>query len=333
MAKKKNQRANANRRQKKLARRKKRQQAVGPSIQHTKPDINPSAARMDMERSLRGVNKLLASQEFESADEMNAFLQSQLVGGQMPDFIPETPEEEAQEFMYDAWQTDDSRQRVALAQQALTIDADCVDAYVLLAEETAQSPLDAKKLYAEGVRAGERALGDDFFEENEGHFWGITETRPYMRARLGLADCCWALAQYALAIEHYQEMLCLNPGDNQGVRHILLTCLLEANEDDKAKELLDQYDDDVMASWHYSRALWTFRHFGDEEIARGKLAAAVAQNEFVPAFLLGKKKIPRTMPEYMDVGGESEAIDYAASGIPLWKKTPGALKWLSDNLE
>ncbi|MEM7131021.1 MAG: tetratricopeptide repeat protein [Chloroflexota bacterium] len=332
MAKKKNQRASANRRQQKLARRKKRQHSNAPRVQHTKPDVDPQAARMDMERSLRGVNKLLEGQDFDSVDEINAFLQSQLVGGKAPEFVPETPEEEAQEIMYEAWQTEDPRQRVALARQAIEIDADCVDAYVLLAEETAGSVADAKKLYADGVRAGERALGADFFEENEGHFWGITETRPYMRARMGLADCCWSLGQHADAIEHYQEMLRLNPGDNQGVRYLLLTCLLESKEDDKAKELLDQFDDDAMASWHYSRALWTFRQFGDREIARDELATALEQNSFVPAYLLGEKGLPRQRPEYIEWGGESEAVEYAASAIQLWKETPGALKWLSDNL-
>jgi len=44
--------------------------------------------------------------------------------------------------MYKAWQSEDPRQRVTLAQQALEIDPDCVDAYVLLAEDAAQSLFD-----------------------------------------------------------------------------------------------------------------------------------------------------------------------------------------------
>ena len=32
------------------------------------------------------------------------------------------------------------------------------------------------------VETGQRTLGEQFFKENRGHFWGILETRPYMRA-------------------------------------------------------------------------------------------------------------------------------------------------------
>ena len=38
-----------------------------------------------------------------------------------------------------------------------------------------------------GLDAGELALGPEGFEEYDGHFWGFLETRPYMRARHGLA--------------------------------------------------------------------------------------------------------------------------------------------------
>src|SRR3546814_15155439 len=87
--------------------------------------------------------------------------------------------------MYDAWEASGA-ERVALARAALDISPLCADAYVLLAEEEAGSQQDALALYRQGVEAGERALGDEF-EELSGHFWGFLQTRPYMRARAGLA--------------------------------------------------------------------------------------------------------------------------------------------------
>ncbi len=71
--------------------------------------------------------------------------------------------------------------RVDLARQALTISPDCADAYLLLAEEAASSLEEARELLERGVAAGERALGPEPFEEDVGYFWGILETRPYMR--------------------------------------------------------------------------------------------------------------------------------------------------------
>lgn len=79
--------------------------------------------------------------------------------------------------------------RRALANKALSLDPDCADALVLLAEQ-AMHANEAMDLYERAMRAGERKLGEEFFEENRGHFWGIFETRGYMRARFGYAR--WA---------------------------------------------------------------------------------------------------------------------------------------------
>ncbi|HEV2642619.1 MAG TPA: hypothetical protein VGT98_07930, partial [Candidatus Elarobacter sp.] len=65
------------------------------------------------------------------------------------------------------------------------ISSDCADAYVLLAEETARTAGAARKLYEQGVAAGERALGPNYFRNEVGSFWGLLETRPYMRATPG----------------------------------------------------------------------------------------------------------------------------------------------------
>src|SRR3546814_10479040 len=124
-------------------------------------------------------------------------------------------------MMYDAWEASGA-ERVALARAALDISPLCADAYVLLAEEEAGSQQDALALYRQGVEAGERALGDEF-EGLSGHFWGFLQTRPYMRARAGLAITLWRLGDQQAAIAHYRAMLILNPNDNQGIRYLLAT--------------------------------------------------------------------------------------------------------------
>ena len=124
---------------------------------------------------------------------------------------------QAQDLMYEAFEAR-GRHRAALARQALTISPDCADAYLLLAEETASSAEDARELLEQGVAAGERALGPEPFAD-VGHFWGILETRPYMRARAALAETLWALGRREEAVEHHRDLLRLNPNDNQGLRY------------------------------------------------------------------------------------------------------------------
>jgi hypothetical protein len=114
---------------------------------------------------------------------MEAVMQ-QLVAGLQGQAQQDTPLGQAQALMYRAFEEPDEQRQVQLAHDALAISPDCADAYVLLAEH-ATSRKEALRLYEQGVAAGERALGPEAFQRDVGHFWGILETRPYMRARLG----------------------------------------------------------------------------------------------------------------------------------------------------
>jgi tetratricopeptide (TPR) repeat protein len=308
----------------KKPRRKRRPRSEASAAHHDAPIID----RRAMEKIFADVSKILNEQEFESIDEANAFLQQMLASGQPIAAAPETPLEQAQEVMYQAWESS-GRQRVKLARRALDISPDCADAYVLLAEETAKTPQEAIDLYEQGVRAGERALGPEAFEQAAGHFWGIIETRPYMRAREGLAQTLWAMGERQQAIGHFRDMLRLNPGDNQGIRYMLALCLLEEDDDDALAALLEQYKDDASATWSYTRALVLFRRDGAGRRANAALKKALRYNAFVADYLLGRKRLPREMPELVGFGDESEAVAYAVQAIMHWHQTPGALDWLA----
>ena len=236
----------------------------------------------------------------------------------------------AQDVMYDAWEQTTSRSRIALARKALGISPLCADAYVLLAEEAARSVEEARDLYAKGVEAGELALGPQGFEEYAGHFWGFLETRPYMRARAGLASALLKLGDIDGAIDHFRDMLKLNPNDNQGIRYTLLGCLLERGDDGALEELLAAYEDDAGVSWLYTRALLAFRE-GEEN---GEAAAALAKdafaaNEHVPAILAGEKRPVHSDSGYITMGGPDEATYYVSECGSAWHRTPNAVAWLT----
>ena len=239
----------------------------------------------------------------------------------------------AQELMYQAWDEHNPGRRLVLAHEALEISPDCTDAYVLLAEEEADTLGRALEYYQKGVAAGERALGKKYFKENEGYFWGLLETRPYMRARQGLAQTLWELDRPEEAIEHYRDMLRLNPGDNQGVRYNLLNLLLTSNHDAEALALIKQFEDDAMAEWGYTHALLVFRAQGASEEAAAILRQAQQFNAHVPDYLTGRKRVPNRMPPYVTWGGDDEAAHYANGYLPLWRRTPGAVEWLQHQLE
>jgi tetratricopeptide (TPR) repeat protein len=242
--------------------------------------------------------------------------------------LAETPLGRAQEIMHQAFGVADKRKRIDLARKALDISPDCADAYVLLAE-LAESRKEALELYRRGVEAGERALGPDSFTREEGHFWLVLETRPYMRARLGLAELLWSSGRRDEAIAHLQAMLKLNPNDNQGLRYILSSWLLNMDRFDELSRLLEAYNE-ASAAWTYTNALLAFRRDGDVTASRNRLKEALRINKHVPAYLLGTKPMPREQPAYYGHGDENEAILYAASAMGGWKATAGAMAWLKE---
>ncbi len=244
---------------------------------------------------------------------------------------PRTREErldEAQDLIYDAWEAVDRRTALALARKALRISPDCADAYVLLAQ-TARTRAQEFELYSKGVEAGERALGQEAFKRDAGHFWGILETRPYMRALAGLAECLWERGQYDEAIAHWRDMLRLNPDDNQGMRYILAAGLLYLDRDEETAAVLDQYKGDCCAYFLWTEAILLFRSLGDHPKSRRALDAALETNPHVPTYLFGQKRLPRELPDYLTWGGEDEAVWCVYELIRPWKTTKGAIAWLA----
>jgi len=217
---------------------------------------------------------------------------------------------------------------VVLAKQALALWPDCAEAYVILAEH-APTAERALPLYEQAVAAGARALGKDL-EALAGELWGHVPARPYMRARLELAQTLERLGREDEAISEMQELLRLNRSDNQGVRYQILPRLVQRGRREEAAAVLEAYPDDVGATMPYCRALLEFQAGGDGETARAALAVAVAQNRFVPEYLL--HPVDDDI-ESVEIGGEDEGIDSANGMLPAWRATPGALEWLGQRVQ
>ena len=287
--------------------------------------------RRALEKTQLDIQRMIDAQDFGSMDQLQEFLNQNVVGKEIPHPGEMTPLEQAQDMVYQAFEAR-GRKQVQLVRKALEICPDCADAYVLLAERSSDIE-QARDYYAEGMAAGERVLGEEFFQEDSGHFWGILQTRPYMRARLGLAQCLEELGDINEAVRHYRELLRLNPNDNQGVRHMLLPCLLEMNADDEVSELLKKNKgDEVLASWCYTRALLTFRQKGDITIARKHLRKAIDVNKYVPKYLLEYEEMPDFLPSGYSPGSEGEAVICVFELADVWQQTEGAMEWLESHI-
>lgn len=84
----------------------------------------------------------------------------------------------------------------------------------------------------------------NLFEEQVGHFWGILETRGYMRARYALVEALLKIKTYAAvaaAQRHIMDLLRLCRSDNMGVRDLLPALDLRLGKDQECYDICKWY--------------------------------------------------------------------------------------------
>lgn len=235
--------------------------------------------------------------------------------------------DEAQNMAFEAWEAEGRNQRLALARLALEKSPYCVDALNIIANEI-DDLAERAKILERAEKIGRKFLGEAFFRENKGIFWGILETRPYMRAKNGLAICLRELGDKKGAIKQYQEMLELCEGDNLGARYELLPMLVAEGELEQAEKVAKAYEEDVSAEMLYGMALLAFAQNGPGDKANQQLANAVSENRGAIKYLAGKKKMPKQLPSLYSLGSREEAVVIAWSQMDSWQAVPGACDWL-----
>lgn len=275
------------------------------------------------------IHSMVAESGAKNIEEANAFLEK--LGheffNEFADEASDDPIERAQQLAYDAMEAGTEREARSLLNQALELDPECVDALAQLAA-MAQSQGAHLKLLEKAVAAGERQLGAEFFKRNKGYFWGLIETRPYMRARFTLAMSLIGAFRVPEAIAHFEALLDLCPGDNLGVRYQLLPLYLIVDQPETAAALLARYEDDIGPTLTWGGALVHYL-LRDFEKAQQSLAAARRWSPRVEKYLNHKKKLPARRSDSYIVGSEEEAINAAAILLGAWELYPSALVWLS----
>ncbi|MGM8364834.1 tetratricopeptide repeat protein [Virgibacillus sp. W0181] len=287
------------------------------------PHDNPPA--FNMEREMRDIQRLLDEQNFESDEDIQAFLDEVLNDDTKKPQIPMSARDQAQDLLFDAREVRGNK-RNQLIEKALETYPNSPDAYILMAEG-AQSLEEYKRYVQKAVDVGKKDLGKAFFMENNGHFWGLTETRPYMRAKAMYAEILNQTGKYEEAINEYEEMLRLNPNDNQGIRYLLLTIYMELEMYDEAKQLMEEYDEN-SAEFLFNKVLLHYATEGLTKTTKRLIKEAQSQNAYISPYLIGEMKIPDIEIEYVGIGDENEAIAYVQQHIHLWEENLELLEQL-----
>lgn len=292
-----------------------------------------SSAPAVMERSMQQIIRMIQQSGAQSVEEMNALLDANVNGRVLDGAAAPSaagPKERAMDLCYEA-QEQWSRRAYQLLQEALRLDPDCAEAYVLLARRQSD-PAAAEPLYRRAVEAGRRSLGEEAFDDPEFPFWGALESRPFMRALSGLAEALERQGRLADSAEILGQMLKLNPGDNQGARYLYVPQLIALGRLDEADAVIgsEEYADDVCALWDFAAALIEFKQ-GRRPAADSALKAAAKRNRHVIPLLLHPERVPPGGPPSWSPGTESEALMVADLLGDLWRSDPAAVEWLIDS--
>ena len=200
---------------------------------------------------------------------------------------------------------------IKYAKQALEVNPANIDAQCVIADFE-ENEIKRLKKYETILKDATRILEEDdmFTEDNIGMFWGIMETRPYMRIRHRKILSLMTLGRYTEAIVECEEMLRLCENDNMGVRYLLigLYCVLEKFEE--CEKLFYKYED-YSLHMVFPMAIMYFKK-GNYKKAKEFLSLSEQANEHILDFIL---EIAETVPEDLEIqtpyysqGGEEEAF-------------------------
>lgn len=278
---------------------------------------------MKQNKVMKDLQRLLETQDFKNEKEVNEFLSKYQSEG-----IPEFPEEvlntkeKAEDKVYQAYESSKTK-GIKLAEEALKLDEKCIMAYQYLGEQ--QNNLNkAKEYYQKGVEIGKKKFGGKYEEENKGHFWMIIETRPYMTCLFNLSECEYMSGNINESIRIIEYLLVLNPNDNQGVRYILSSHLLEAKEYAKYEKYANANKDDGGIFFKFNNALYEFIKLGNSLKSINLLKQAMAHNLYVISKL---DKTSKMRSNSYSIGSKEEANYYCEYNAKNWKNVKGAIEW------
>lgn len=162
----------------------------------------------------------------------------------IPAFVTEKTAESSDDYLDLAFTADNLKDALKYARKALKLDPNNYDTEVMFIDLKAKDDNDLLQNYAKAVQRATKHMEEEGYFEDEymGEFWGVLETRPYMRMRGRYVQQLIQCGMIGQAREECKELLRLCEGDNLGMRYVLMHIYVYFEDEDAALALHKQFD-------------------------------------------------------------------------------------------
>jgi tetratricopeptide (TPR) repeat protein len=180
-------------------------------------------------------------------------------------------------------------------------------------------------LWSSAVRLGVSALPRNFYFGCDRLEWGWSKNRPFLRAYHGLAAALVKQMMVGEAVAILNNILDLNPRDNQGVRMMLVGLYFGIRRPGNVLRVCEGYPDDGP-ELQFGRSLALHQLGEPDEADAAYREAAAAWPRVHEELLKTRHTRPKEMqPGDITMGSTGEAFAYWELYGEHWKDTHGAL--------
>lgn len=258
----------------------------------------------EMEKIMKQISKQLNKKTYENKDELQKELDK--INYNINNYEEdETDSSRSDDILEEAYNANSLKQARELAKKALIIYPDNIDAMTFLASLESNETKGLQKINNAILKAEEMLKRDNYFN-NVGHFWGIIETRPYLRAIAERIRIYISLKQYENALNDCKEIIRLNSNDNMGIRYTLMNLYCHLDKYEELYELCEKYKEEDA----YELFPLTISYYKQNNMDKVKeyLDRLNKCNKYLIGFLTKKIAIPKGHPEYYSSGSVEEAV-------------------------
>lgn len=221
------------------------------------------------------------------------------------------------------------KKAIKLVKEAIKICPNYIEPYLFLISFEQEGEDVLTELDKVIAREKERLKKEGYFDEI-GHFYGIWETRPYIRA---LHQRALVLLQYGkinLAKKELEEIIKLNEHDNLGARYTLAAIYAYFEDEKNLKKIIKKYNEKNL--FFLVPEMFLYYKLGDNKKTLEILKEIEDDNPYFIETLTSDEIDDIEAEGSYQLGEKSEVMEVLFTQNFLLNSSPGLIKFIVDNV-